>query len=322
MRISGLSRLGAMSTTAAQALVTQIFQTDFGRTPGASGLAFWVNALQTGAATTANIESQILSSASAADLAYYDSHAGAPPAPKAAPLPTPVPTAAPAPTPKAIAAPTPVAGPTYLNSQGQVMPGMDYTAQIKQFYTNVGMTATPTEIDSWNAELNGSMSLSEVQSLIAETAEGTYAGAINTANAAPGATAAQIAAAAQTASAAEINAAQYVSTDYTATPAATTATPTPASVTPATQAPAASIAPAPTPTPATATIASSVSATQSPSVMATPTPTSSGTYAAYAPSATPIVQTVPAATPGTASILPLAIVGLIAAGLLLENRRK
>jgi hypothetical protein len=329
MYLGRISRLGSISTSAAQTLVDQIFQTDFGRLPSAAGLTFWINALQSGQATTGNVEAQILASAAPADLAYYNAHHGTatapPPAPAPAPaaLPGPVQTPVEATTPPSpipVSAPTPAPTPTYKNSSGQVMPGIDYTAQIKTFYTQVGMTPTPTEIDSWNSELNGSMSLTEVQSLIAGEAQGYYAGLINTANSTAGATPAQVAAATTAAAAAEANAGSYVSTNYSGAPVASAPTPTP---TPA----GTSMGPAPTPTPATATIASSVTATQSPSVMSTSTGggyapgTSSAAPGSYAPTAEPTAQTAPVPTPGTSSIVPLAL-GILAVGFLISKDKR
>ncbi len=83
-----LSSLGAISTADAQNMVTAIFQKDFGRTPAASGMSFWVGNLQNGTVTPSNLEQQILLDASSADLAYY--HSLSTPKTSAAPAPAPV----------------------------------------------------------------------------------------------------------------------------------------------------------------------------------------------------------------------------------------
>jgi hypothetical protein len=228
--------LGSIEVTQAQAVsaVNAAFKSLFGRTPAPSGLNFWVNALVSGQVTLANLDTQMLATASSADLAYYNAHSGAAMAP--APLPTPTPPALPVatsvvPVPAPIGVKTPAPAPgiapagTYKNSLGQTVQGTDYGAQIKQFYSQVGLPApSGTAIDSWNDELNTGMNLTEVQSLIGENAEGIAAGAINAANTSGG-TAAQVAAATAAGVAAQNQAAQYVSSTYSGAPVSATQTP-------------------------------------------------------------------------------------------------
>jgi hypothetical protein len=66
--------LGSVSSAQATADVTAIFQQYFGRTPAASGLAFWVNALTTGVATEDNVALKIVQSAQSSDKAYFVAH--------------------------------------------------------------------------------------------------------------------------------------------------------------------------------------------------------------------------------------------------------
>lgn len=84
-----LNALGTVTTADAQNMVTAIFQKDFGRTPAASGLSFWVSQLQNNVVNASNLEATILADASAADLAYYHSLSTQKTAPAPAPVPAP-----------------------------------------------------------------------------------------------------------------------------------------------------------------------------------------------------------------------------------------
>jgi hypothetical protein len=73
-RIGSVTRLGATTAPSASALASQvaaIFQKYFGRTPASAGLAFWENAVTSGAVTDANLPLAIVQSAAPTDKAYF-----------------------------------------------------------------------------------------------------------------------------------------------------------------------------------------------------------------------------------------------------------
>lgn len=75
-RMGKLARLGATtaqstSTAALTTQITDIYQTYFGRAPEAAGLAFWIQAVQSGNVADASLPLAIVQSAAAPDKAYF-----------------------------------------------------------------------------------------------------------------------------------------------------------------------------------------------------------------------------------------------------------